>query len=104
MNSNTKTIFMNAVILSVVIILKIECKRNEQHQLQHDKSGTEIINQTKLPSPFQIEHYNLTQNRTNTSLDSCTNTRTDNSSKMMVFLAVLFIMFLIFCCMSMTQK
>ena len=104
MNNRIKAVFVKVVILSVTIIFKIECKQNDQHQLQHDKSKIEIINQTKFTSPFQVEHTDFSQNRTNTSTDSNTNTRMVNNSKMTVFLVVLFIMFLIFCCMSMTQK
>ena len=78
-------------ILSVVTILKIECKQDDSQIRKPDERLEETNN---LTDPT----YQLTKNKTTL------NKRTISGSTTNVFLIVLFVMILICCCMSITQK
>ena len=79
------------IILSFVMVLKIECEQNDS---QLRRTGERLPETINLTDPI----FQLTTNKT------VLNNRTISGSTTNVFLIVLLVMVLICCCMSLTHK
>ena len=89
---NMKIMIVNIFfILSVVVVMKIECSQNDSQLGNPDERLTETNNLTD-------QTIRLTNNKTNL------NYRTNSSSTTNVFLIVLLVMVLICCCVSLSNK